>query len=512
MPFRSALVRMTASILPLAVLGACGQPAQREEPGADLARFYDQELSFGPCADYATNVAEEKAYASDAFQCARLEVPLDYDDPGGRTARIAVLRVPARGEPIGSLLLNPGGPGGPGLAMAVAMSRTLATSAVTERFDLVGFDPRGVGASTPALDCATDDERDRGDALVPAVGEWSAEDGRELVRTCAERSGGADVLAHVGTRDAVRDMDVLRAVLGDEKVSFLGQSYGTRLGAVYAEEFPEKVRAMVLDGAVDPKLGTVERRLTQFEGFQRAFDKMAADCATRPGCPLGTDPAGATGTFQGIVRPLIDKPVPVSDGRELTYSGAINAVTAGLYDSSAWQTITQGLTEVLAGRGDILTALDDSFGGRAADGRWSNYLEANFAINCMDEQRRTPGQEADLQRRLHETAPFGDPGQELKGARDGCEFWPARPTLDYPYATGVENLPGTLTISVTGDPSTPFEAGQSLADTLGGVLLTVEGEQHTVALSGKSPCVNDIVADYLVDLKLPASGARCGAG
>ncbi|GAF47493.1 alpha/beta hydrolase [Rhodococcus wratislaviensis] len=438
-------------------------------------------------------------------------MPLDYDDPTGRTAQIALLKAPARGEATGSLLLNPGGPGGPGMSMAAVASTTWVDSPVTEKFDLIGFDPRGVGASTPAIDCFTDTELDNGAATTVTVGEgrWTEDDTRTLVTRCAQGSGGQDVLAHAGTRDAARDMDILRAVVGDEKLSYLGQSYGTRLGAVYAEMYPQNVRAMVLDGAIDPHAGTTERRISQFAGFQRSFDEMAAFCATRPDCPLGTDPSTAVDNFQNIIRPLIDQPITGPDGRQMDFNGAYSSVMAGLYTSEAWPAIIDGIAELRTGHADTLLALGDAFGGRDADGRHSNYSEAVFAINRLDEQRNTPEQEVDLKCRIQQVAPFTDAGLGPDGAREPCEFWPAEPTLGYPYATGIDGLPETLTISITGDPATPHQGGISLADTLGGTLLTVEGEQHTIAYSGASDCVNDIVADYLIDLTTPPGDPRC---
>jgi len=507
----AARLAATAAAIPLALgLAGCGQA---QDLSADLERFYEQQLRFEQCAGFATTAADETALTEDPdLRCARLEVPLDYDDPDGRTMQIALLKAPARGEPIGSLLLNPGGPGGPGMSMAAVGAKTLAHSPVTERFDLIGFDPRGVGASTPAIDCATDAELDAGEWL-PSVtvgeGALTEDDTRRLVERCAEGSGGADVLAHVGTRDAVRDMDILRAALGDEKLSYLGQSYGTRLGAVYAETFPQNVRAMVLDGAVDPRLGTTERRLTQFAGFQRSFDEMAAFCATTPGCPLGTDPARAVQAFHDITRPLSNDPIVLADGSEFDFNAAYGGVTAGLYHSEVWPVLIEGIAELRTGRADTLLEVSQVFSGRGPDGRHGNFSEAVYAINCMDEQRHTPQQEVDLKRRVQEVAPFTDAGLGPDGARDPCESWPAEPTLGFPHATDIEGVPQTLVLSITGDPATPYEAGVSLADALGSALLTVEGEQHTVAFSGANQCVNDAVANYLIDLKTPQEGTRC---
>ncbi|MEU6559659.1 alpha/beta hydrolase [Nocardia nova] len=498
----------TVFVLVLTLAG-CGRSSDQPR----WQHFYDQKPAFGTCDGYATTATDKQAFAGNpAFRCARLDVPLDYGDPGGRTMKIAMLKVPARGARIGSLLLNPGGPGGPGMSMAAAAAKTWARDPITEHFDLIGFDPRGVGASTPAVHCYTDAENDDGTATYPAasaVGRWTATDTRALVDRCAGRSGGREVLAHVGTRDAARDMDILRAALGDEKLSYLGQSYGTRLGAVYAQMFPQRVRAMVLDGGIDPGAGTADRRVSQFAGFQRAFDKMATDCVTRPECPLGADPDKATENFQRIVRPLLDRPLPTSSGRQLDYAGAVGAVIAGLYESTAWPAIIKGITEIGAGHGDTLLRLGDAFGGRDPDGHWADFADAGYAINCMDEQRTTPEQETDLRRRIYREAPFTDPGRGADGARDGCEYWPAAPTLGYPYATDPQGLPTTLTISVTGDPATPYQGGLNLARALGGAVLTVDGEQHTIALAGTSPCVNTVVADYLVDLKIPPADARC---
>jgi pimeloyl-ACP methyl ester carboxylesterase len=390
----------------------------------------------------------------------------------------------------------------------------LGESPILQRFDMVGFDPRGVGSSTPAINCFTDEENDRGEnhtTLLGTSGEWDEDDTRELMEKCAEGSGGEDVLAAVGTRNVARDMDVLRAVLGDEKLTFVGQSYGTRLGAVYAEMFPQNVRAMVLDGVMDPRQGSAERRLHLHAAFQRSFDLMAEFCAQSPDCPLGTDPEQATAVFQDLVQPLLDNPVPAGDGRTLTFAQATGGVLSGLYTSEAWPGVISGIAQLKnEGRGDELLALTDSISGRDPSGVWSNFIEANLAINCNDEERRTPEEEAELRRQIFEISPFLDTGRPVEGVtRDACEFWPSEPTLGFPYAQNVQGLPDPLIISITGDPSTPYAAGASLAESIGGTVLTVEGERHTVALEGINPCVNDIVADYLINLELPDEGATC---
>ncbi|MFD6895627.1 alpha/beta hydrolase [Rhodococcus sp. NPDC060086] len=482
----------------------------------ELSAFYEQDLEFGSCVGRAPTAVEEPSFV-DPFECAWMDVPLDYDEPDGATAQIGVMRLPARGdasERIGSLVLNPGGPGGSGMLQAATASVGLKDTPIAQRFDVVGFDPRGVGASTPTIDCFTDAERDRGEdrtTLLGTSGEWDEADTRALTDKCARGSGGEDVLTAVGTRDVARDMDVLREVLGEEQLTFAGQSYGTRLGAVYAEMFPAHVRAMVLDGAMDPNKGTADRRLELHSGFQRSFDLMAASCVAQPDCPLGTDPAEATEVFQELFQPLIDNPVPAGDGRIADFHQATGGVMAGLYYAEVWPEIIEGIAQVKnEGRGDKLLAISDAFATRAANGEWNNQLDANFAINCNDEQRRTPDEEAELRREIMEVSPFIDTGRSVAGvSRDACESWPVEPTLGIPYATDVDDVPETLIISITGDPVTPYEGGQSLAESLGGTLLTVHGERHTVAQAGINECVNAIVADYLIDLETPNEGQTC---
>lgn len=367
-----------SATLAVALLVSCSTTEESSAEGdsdtqtAEVQRFYDQELQFGDCSGYATTAADEAAITGRAdAECARLEVPLDYNDPEGRTGEIAVLKVPARGEKIGSLLLKPGGPGGPGMAMAAAAATNWADSPITERFDLIGFDPQGVAASTPAIDCFTDADIDAGDgetSRTVGYGSLTEQDTRAILDRCATGSGGEDVLASVGTRNAVRDMDVLRAAVGDEKLTFLGQSYGTRLGAVYAEMFPQNVRALVLDGAIDPLLGTTERRLIQWEGFQRSFTEMAGFCAEQPDCPLGTDPARAGEAFQALARPLIDNPI-VDDRGAFGFNEAYGTVVSGLYYEQVWPVIVDGLRELRDGRSETLQSIGDAFSGRGADGR-----------------------------------------------------------------------------------------------------------------------------------------------
>lgn len=511
---------MALAAVMLALSACVPTPAaeSRLDASDELDGFYEQDLDFRGCAEFAQTESVSQFFASENVECTYLGVPMDYASPSGDGMKIAVLRVPAEGDPeerIGSLVINPGGPGESGMLIAAALSLRLAGTPLMERFDLVGFDPRGVGASTPAVRCFSDAERDAGTAkttLLGTSGSWTEKDTATLVDKCAAASGGEDVLAAVGTRDAARDIDVLRAALGDEKLTFLGLSYGTRLGAVYAEQFPANVRAMVFDGAIDPRADGEGQRTATFEGFQRSFDQLAAYCAQDADCPLGTDPESATEAFQELVQPLVQDPVPAGNGRTADFAQVTGGVGVSLYTREGWDAAIAGIAQLKnEGRADQLLALNDLYTGRGADGVWSTFLDANFAINCMDEERRTAEVEADLRARSALTAPWLDSGEDFAGSsRHACENWPAEPTLGFPYAQDVSGLPETLVVSITGDPSTPYEGGVSLADSLGSALLTVDGERHTVALQGISTCVDQTVTAYLIDLTVPHEDARCG--
>jgi pimeloyl-ACP methyl ester carboxylesterase len=511
---RSSLAAVTLSLL--AAAGCASPTAALEPPTAgpppELARFYGQQIAFEPCAPYATSTLDEQVFADDRFDCARVQIPLDYTDPGGARGEVALLRAKARGEKIGSLLVNPGGPGGSGMSFVATLGPVWDNVPVGERFDVIGFDPRGVGASTPRVECYTDAETDRGEPPAPYL--FDVPDERaaaEVARLCAERTGDVEALTSVGSSDVVRDMDVLRAVLGDEKLSYLGYSYGSELGGMYAEAFPQNLRAMVIDGAVDPERTEAEFRQSQFVSFQKAFDDLAVSCAADAGCPLGTDPARATETFQDLVRPLQDHPAPTADGRGLTYEDAVQGVQMALFAESQWPMVVQGLTELSAGRGDVLLGMRDAALGRGPDGRYGGGLnvDANLAIRCMDNPRRSPEENVELTRRAHAAAPFLDPGRPVEQAHYECEAWPEPVSRTLPWLDGDVDVPPTLTVSVTGDPGTPHQGGINMARLLGGSLLTVEGAQHGVALFGQSACVDGIVTDYLIELQTPPADARC---
>ena len=479
-----------------------------------LDEFYGQELAWEGCKDYATGEFDAEPLADPALQCTHLTVPLDYARPDGETIAIGVLRKPARSEAdrIGSLLVNPGGPGVAGLATAANVSA--ANPALADRFDFVGFDPRGIGSSEPNVECLTDEETDAERAedseldTSPGGVQENEQLSKDYAAKCAQRTEhGEQMLANIGTRDVVRDMDVLRSALGDEKLSYIGYSYGTRIGSAYADAFPQNVRALVLDGAVDPTQDAIDSAVSQAEGFQKAFDDFVAWCVVRDDCALGRDTGGALGRFQDLIRPLVDNPVDVG-GRPLSFEDATTGVVQALYTQELWDHLNTGLNELRQQQGNTLMSLADLYLERSPDGEYTTTQDAFTAIHCVDDARVTdPNAVRDLNTRYKAAAPFLDDGGPPGAARDACAFWPVPPTSEQQLPK-VDGLPPVLVISTTGDPATPYQAGVELAKALGGGLLTYEATQHTVFLQGNR-CVDDAGATYLIEGKLPAPDARC---
>lgn len=478
------------------------------------------QVQWGPCED-TPDVRDPRS-----AQCGTLVVPLDYErpfQPGAATAHLALIRFPARKNKVGSLVVNPGGPGASGVELAERNVDHLPEP-LRDSFDLVGFDPRGVGASTPTVRCATDEEADRlrtqpllDVAPAGAPGVDYSPDGvvrneariTEYVQSCVDRTG-ADVLANVGTANVVKDLDALRAALGEAKLTYLGYSYGTEIGAAYAEAYPQNVRAMVLDGAIDPSADPIDEMVAQAAAFQAAFDDYAAECAASSNCPLGSDPAKAVTVYRSLVDPLVDRPAPTSDPRGLSYKDAITGTIAALYTANWWSQLTDALSALADGdEADELLALADSYLARDSEGHYANFMDAFAAVSCVDSVWPSDrGAWASADARMRQAAPFQSYGTFTGHAPIGtCGLWPVPPT-SRPHTAAAPGLPTVLVVSTTGDPATPYQAGVDLAEHLSGVLLTYEATQHTVVLDGNS-CVDDIVTDYLVNGASPAPGSRC---
>ncbi|MGW0518380.1 alpha/beta hydrolase [Crossiella sp. NPDC003009] len=519
-PALAVLLLTAACVNPVA--GGPAEPVQVEQRGPagavppGLENFYGQRLGWGRCESYVRAEDQALAFLRRDAQCARLTVPLDYAKPEGRTITLGLLRRPAT-EPaqrIGALVVNPGGPGGSGMSAAATLGTATPGQRLelTRRFDLVGFDPRGVGASEPQVRCRTDAERDAErldsdqDTSAAGIAQTEAEE-KDLATRCSQRAGD-DLLATVGTRDVAKDMDVLRSALGEPKLSYLGYSYGTRIGTAYAEAFPGNVRAMILDGALDPDQDPAAELVAQGAGFQKAFDTFAASCVRQSSCALGQTAEGAVPAFRALMKPLLSAPIEVRGGRKLSYSDATTAVIQALYSEQLWEPLRTGLTELKQGRGETLLRLADAYYGRGGDGKYSNLNDVFTAIRCVDDPRTTdPDQRRELDRRYRAAAPFLDDGNPPSPARDACAFWPV-PVTSQPHLPKVDGLPKVLVVSTTGDPATPYQAGVELAQALGAELLTFEGTQHTVFAQGNA-CVDTAGTRYLVEGTPPAPGTRC---
>jgi len=487
-----------------------------------LQAYYQQRLSWQSCADYAQTDTDKQTYATPGLQCARLKVPVSYGRPGSGDATIGVLKAPTTGEAsarIGSVVFNPGGPGGSGMSTVGQFAAYGLGADLREHFDLIGFDPRGVGASRPVISCRTGAEFDadrkadvqpRTPADVAKINDMAERSAQDCTQRTGrpERIDGATFLGSIGSRDVARDMDVLRAVLGDRKLSYVGYSAGTRLGTSYAEQFPGNVRAMILDGAIDPNSDDITQIVGQGKGFQDAFVEFAKWCAGRPDCALGSDPANAPPVFQRLVRPLLDKPLPLPDGRVLSYDDATTGVVQALYSDSYRDTLAKGLSELAKGTGTTLMQLADSYYDRDASGHYSNLIDAFSAIGCMDNTRQDPAKTAEVNARYLKAAPFLDPGFVPLPTKSVCDFWPSPPTMT-PHSPKVPGLAKVLVISTLGDPATPYQAGVELAKDLGGALLTVAGSRHTAYLGAAIACADTAGTAYLVELTAPAEGAKC---
>jgi pimeloyl-ACP methyl ester carboxylesterase len=510
--------RRLAALIAAAVLAAgCGAPAGEPDGGRDtggrdaasspaapaatapspgLQRYYDQRPDWTDCGQ--------------GFQCARIAVPLDYDDPDGEQIEISVVRLPATGDRIGSLLVNPGGPGGSGIEYA-RQAEYIVSKEVRARFDIVGFDPRGVGESSPVR-CLSGPELDRHVGL-DATPDEEAEI-RELERSarafaegCQAKSG--KLLPHVGTADAARDMDVLRAVLGDEGLTYLGKSYGTFLGAMYAHLFPDKVRALVLDGAVNPALDPLESNEAQAQGFEVALEAFLKDCLADASCPFRSrDLDGALQEFTELMRRIDARPLPNrTDRRPVTEAWAMLGVATPLYDRGSWPVLRQAIAQALEGDGTTLITTADILIGRRPDGTYTNQTEANTAINCVD---RVYPRDLAAYRRAAEATKSPRFGAYIAWGSLPCAYWPVKGD-DTGRRITADGAPPIVVIGTTRDPATPYEWSQALSTQLkSGRLITYEGDGHTAYKTG-SQCVDRLVDRYLISGTPPDDGARCAA-
>ena len=506
------IVRRVAALWALltttAVLAACSASAEVVTIGADPTRS-ESETTEAVASDPGTlDWSRCGGPTGDliGLECATLAVPLDHAVPDGQLIEVAVARVASADDErrIGSLVFNPGGPGGSGIEFLTSAA-ALVPPAISERFDLVSFDPRGVGAST-AIDCEVDFDDD---VTLLAAGDdtgWEelVAEAESLGDICT--AGSVSLEPYVGTNNAARDLDVLRAALGDEQLSYVGFSYGTRLGATYAELFPAEVRALVLDGAVKPTDELAALGREQGPGFDAALKSFAAACDDDADCPLAE-----IGPALDVVAGLVDEidavgSFPTSDGDRVLTPGELQlGVFAALYSTQLWPVLADALYSADTQQdGSLLQVLADTFLGRRPNGAYDNSQLAGLAINCADDPTRPPID--DVRRQAERVADTSEYFGDLLRASTGCVG--TSDPLD-PIAIGpAAGAAPILVIGTTGDPATPFESTVRMSDTLeDGRLVIVEADQHTGY--GLNRCVVDVVNDYLVDLEPPADGTEC---
>ncbi|MBB5844417.1 pimeloyl-ACP methyl ester carboxylesterase [Conyzicola lurida] len=471
---------VAAAVAAVLLLAACAGPTVRTEStpvpsdvSADLQPFYEQVLTWSECED--------------GMQCATATAPLDWEDPSRDSIDLALIRQAATGgDPKGSVLVNPGGPGGSGYDFVAQSVDYAASDTLQRNFDIVGFDPRGVNRSS-AVSCHDDPaELDAFlyDITPGVVGtdEWIA--AAEAANTafgaqCLEHTG--ELLGYVDTVSAARDLDLLRAVLGDEKLNYLGYSYGTLLGATYAELYPENTGRLVLDGALDPTSTSFDVSLTQAEGFESAMRAFLADCATVDECPF----TGSIDDSMTMIRALLDRldvsPIRNTDGRELGSNAMTSAIVLPLYSQDNWPYLQQLFASVMAGDASIAFTLADSYNGRNPDGSYiDNSLESRLAINCLD--YASQGDVAVMREEAAELATAAPVlGKQLSYGDLGCLGWPVAASTERPVI------------------AVQLESGH---------LVTYEGEGHT-AYNKSNSCVDDTVDDYFIDGAVPSSDPLC---
>ncbi|MGH3770508.1 MAG: alpha/beta hydrolase [Pseudonocardiaceae bacterium] len=513
-PFRFVrpVVRVATAglVMILALASGCSQPttpnpvAAADVPAA-LRGFYDQKLAWSSC--------------DTIFQCASLRVPLDYTRPGGGTITLAVVRKQATdpAHRIGSLITNPGGPGASGVEFvkqgypAHPRQPSHFGPQLRAGFDIVGFDPRGVGQSAPVT-CLSDTQLDQFMALdrdptTPAAQASAVTGARTFDAGCQAHS--AALLPYVGTPNTARDMDILRAVLGDRQMYYLGISYGTYLGAVYAELFPTHLARAVFDAPVPPTLTAQQLGIAQAGGFQDALTRFIADCVTHSDCPLGTDPKTAGQKLADFFVSAQAHPLPTGTGRRLNETLAKGGVLVAMYRGPrSWPILRHAMAMAMAGDGrELLTLSDQSYTRDPQTGHYPNQPQAYIAISCLDHPHVHSVDD------LRTELPGFERASPLMGAFRAwkdlpCAYWPI-PAQTQPHTISYAGSPPILVVGTTHDPATPYPGAQAMAAQLGSaVLLTYNGDGH-IAYGRGGSCIDTAVDAYLTRGTVPGSGTVC---
>jgi pimeloyl-ACP methyl ester carboxylesterase len=464
-------------------------------------------ISTGPYVPTGFNwKACDDSASTTTVQCSTLQVPFDYNNPSAGTFTLYVKLLPAANPTlrIGSMMVNPGGPGFGGSSLADDASYYFSTD-ITDHFDIIAWDPRGTGKSTPAVNCVDDydeyfgidsppDSPEENQALIDASQAFNDE--------CMANSG--EILPYISTQASATDMDSIRQALGEDKISYFGFSYGSELGATWATLFPQTVRAAVFDGAVDPQATSSQEGMAQAGGFEGQLTTFLAACSENNTCAFYNG-GKAEAAFDALLFALDTKPLVVSKDRTpVTQGVAFTAVAQAMYSDSNWPQLEQALADAQQGDGSGLLQLYDDYYQRQEDGSYGNELEAFLAISCLDDPGSTSIKE------VEDAVPDFVAAAPRLGANFGygysCALWPVEPAIKIDV-TGKGAGP-IVVIGTSGDPATPLASTRKMAAALEeGVLLVVEANQHTGY--GANECINTAVDSYLIDLTVPVNDTIC---
>ncbi len=498
--FKRSLALVLSLLLVSTVVG-CSSPSSSanavENVAPALAKFYSQKPAWKSCGD---------------IWCASITVPLDWNNPGGKTMKIAINEHTSP-TASGYLLVNPGGPGASGVDFVRDNYDYIGTAGLKAKYNLVGFDPRGTGASSPikCLDSAGTDKllyEDNGFVIASAQ-DVAAEKAQvaDFVAACKKNSG--DVLGFVDTVSAARDLDVIRAALRQTKLDYLGFSYGTFLGTTYAALYPKNVGRFVLDGAIDPNVTDAQQSMNQLAGFDLALTDFVKWCLKKSTCPFSGTVTHARAQIAGVLKSFEGRSMQTDTTRDLTLPGLTTGLIMGLYSNDYWQYLLQAFDEVKNGRGSTFLKLADFYNDRSTDGTYStNTLEANIAISCLDSRQPSDTASMNVQNKLL-IATSSVFGRYWQNGGITCANWPY-PVAKRPTSYAAKGSPTIMVVGTTGDPATPYQQAVDLAHKVlaKGFLVTFKGEGHT-AYGRSNSCVNKAVDGWLVSGVLPKSEPKC---
>ena len=503
---------------PVPTQTATASSAPIDVHGGSIQAFYDQGITWGKCAP-GTFDSYRGVDSSDPseYQCAFLKAPLDWDNPDGDQISLALAIHRSGKKDAPALFVNPGGPGGAVVSALPYYAGQGIGEAVVNAYDIVALDPRGVGDSTPVF-CMTDAEKDKynagsetegTDADTPqsAIAEVQ-EDSREFAQGCRDHSGA--IFEHIDTVSAARDFDMVRSILGQDKLNLLGYSYGTFLGATYAGLYPAQVGRFVLDGALDPSLSVDEVSSMQMRGLDASLQQWITDCATQASCPMGRTKDEGIANVRSFLESLEASPLPTNDpDRPLTEGLAVTAMIGAMYNTQWWPELTNAYSDATRRNdGTAMLEIADLMNSRNPDGTYAdNSTDAINAINNLD--YKPAGTDAEWIARadaLKSELSILDRYVGYPSA--GLSAWPTEHAERAPiHATGAAPI---LVIGTTHDPATPYPMAEALASQLdSGVLITVEGWNHTAYRRGANQCVVRAVEDYLVKDTVPTDGLTC---